>query len=104
MSAVEIQLAWVDNSSNESHFQVERSLSASAGFTQVGTPALNAIGWKDSGLQAGTRYFYRVRAANDWGSSAWSSTGWPSNAWRIRSARSRPRRAGGRSPWPQPPS
>ena len=68
----EIDLAWVDNSNNETGFKIERSLSTS-GFTQIGTTATNINIYKDKGLTAGTTYYYQVKATNSTGDSGYSN-------------------------------
>lgn len=69
-----IDLAWTDNSDNETSFEIQRSLDGSTGWTTVLTPAANATTASDSLLTEGTQYFYRIRATNAAGSSAWSNT------------------------------
>ena len=65
-TALEIDLTWTDNASNETGFIVERSPDGSTNWTQVGTPAANATSFNDTtaGLTMGTAYYYRVRAVN----------------------------------------
>jgi fibronectin type 3 domain-containing protein/poly(3-hydroxybutyrate) depolymerase len=55
-----MQLTWVDNSSSESGFEIQRSTSAAGVFSQVATVTGNT--YTDSGLLANTHYFYQVRA------------------------------------------
>ena len=70
VSATQINLTWTDNANNETGFIVERSLNGTTGWTQVGTPATNATSFNNNtGLSAGTQYFYRVRATNGVGPS-----------------------------------
>ena len=64
-----MRISWQDNSDNEANFEIQRSLTAGAGFVQVGTPT-DAF-FDDSGLVEDTEYFYRVRAVNASGTSAW---------------------------------
>ncbi len=70
ISASQIGLTWTDGSSNESGFILERSLNGSTGWVQIATPAANATQYGDSGLSAGTQYWYRIRAANAAGASS----------------------------------
>jgi hypothetical protein len=72
-SASQINLRWVDASSNESGFIVQRSTSSSGPWTQVGTAGANAISWSNTGLAASTAYYYRVCAYNSRGSSAYTA-------------------------------
>ena len=71
-SSSQINLAWTDNSSNETGFKVERALSASGPWTQIATTA--AASYPDTGLSSSTTYFYRVRAYGPSGDSAYSNT------------------------------
>ena len=66
-----IDLTWTDNSNNETGFIVERSPNGTDTWTQVGTPAANAISFSDStaGLTINTTFYYRVRANDDLGAS-----------------------------------
>ncbi len=68
-----ITLSWTDNSSNETNFFVERSTVSGSGFVQVATATANTVTIDDNGLAAGTTYYYRMRAANAYGSSAYTS-------------------------------
>lgn len=73
LSTSAIVLSWTDNSTNETGFQVERSLSPTTGFSLVGSVAANVTSYISTGLAAGTQYFYRVRATNSGGTSAYSA-------------------------------
>jgi titin len=72
-SASQIQLTWTDNANNENSFVVERSLTGFT-FTAIATVGANSTSYTNSGLNPNTRYFYRVRAVNDAGSSPPSGT------------------------------
>ena len=70
-SIVQISLTWTDNSYNENGFIVERSLNGTSGWTPIGVPPANATSFTDPGnLSAGVTYYYRIRAIDDFGSSA----------------------------------
>jgi fibronectin type 3 domain-containing protein len=72
-STTQINLAWTDNSNNESNFVLQRSLTnAFTAVTSFTLPA-NQIVYSDTGLTAGTAYFYRVKATNAVGSSTYSN-------------------------------
>lgn len=71
-SSVQINLAWTQNSANETGFKIERGTDGT-NFTQVATVAANVVTYNNSGLLANTRYYYRVRAYNTAGDSAYSN-------------------------------
>jgi hypothetical protein len=62
VSTTQIDLAWVDNSPDESEFRIERSPDGSTGWTEVGTLEANQTSYSDTGLICETTYYYRVRA------------------------------------------
>ncbi len=72
VSAGQINLAWIDNSSNETSFVLERSSADT--FTPVSSVTLpaNQTTYTDAGLTPATTYYYRVKAANSAGSSGYS--------------------------------
>lgn len=61
--STEIQLAWADQSSNETGFVVERIIAGS--FKQVGMVGANTTTFTDRGLQANTPYTYQVVAVRE---------------------------------------
>lgn len=72
-----IDLQWTDNSTSETGFEVERAPDnngAPGAFAAVGTAGLNATSYIDLSVSSARRYWYRVRAYNDGGSSAYSNT------------------------------
>ncbi|MHB1455501.1 MAG: fibronectin type III domain-containing protein [Armatimonadota bacterium] len=73
-SASQINLAWTDNSSNETGFIVERSASSGGTFTAIATLGSNVTTYSNTGLNASTTYYYRVCAANSAGNSTYSNT------------------------------
>ena len=71
-TASSVSLTWQDNSNNETQFVIERSATGLLGsYAALATTAANATSYTDTGLAAGTRYFYRLRSTNAVGSSAW---------------------------------
>ncbi|MCS7033590.1 MAG: fibronectin type III domain-containing protein, partial [Phycisphaerae bacterium] len=64
-----IQLAWTDNSDNESGFRVERKTGASGTWTTIATVGANTTTYSAGGLLEGTTYFFRVIAFNNQGES-----------------------------------
>lgn len=69
-----IDISWIDHSSNETGFQIERSLTSSGGdFVLIHTTAQGVTSYTDGSLDANTQYYYRVRAVNATGPSLYSS-------------------------------
>lgn len=73
LGAAALRVEWIDQSDDETGFEIERAASAAGPFGQVGTAAADAQAYHDAGLQAGTTYHYRVRAVNAAGVSAYAS-------------------------------
>jgi chitodextrinase len=59
-----ITLSWVDNSADESGFQIERAPSTNGPWVTVGTGGANVDSYTDIGLSPATAYYYRVSAFN----------------------------------------
>ena len=70
-STSQITLNWIDNSSNETGFAVERQNGAT--WTAVTTVAANTTSYSDANLLQATSYTYRVRAVNGNGASAYTN-------------------------------
>jgi len=73
ISSSEIDLAWTDNSSDETGFEIERSLDGSS-FAWLASVGANTASYPNTGLNPATTYYYRVAASNSAGNSAYSST------------------------------
>ncbi len=73
VSSSAIDLSWTDNASDETSFNIERSLDG-ANFSPLASVGANVVSYTDTGLSAGTTYWYRVNAENGGGGSAWSNT------------------------------
>src|SRR5579859_6020609 len=71
-SPFQINLSWVDASTNESGFKVDRSLDG-INFTQIAQVTSNITAYLNVGLFPGATYFYRVHAFNSGGDSATST-------------------------------
>jgi titin len=67
-----VDLTWTDNAVDEAGFYLERSTDGEA-FTRVAAVGVNATSYRDTGLTAGTKYYYRVQAHNSAGTSAWAA-------------------------------
>jgi hypothetical protein len=71
VSSSQINLAWTDNSTNESGFRVERCAgSGCTNFAAVGSVGANTTSFSDTGLSSSTLYRYQVVAFNSGGDSA----------------------------------
>jgi hypothetical protein len=68
-----VTLNWIDNSTNEESFLVERSTTVAGGYIQVATLPANARSYTDNTVFRKTTYYYRVRAANSGGKSNYSN-------------------------------
>ncbi|HEX6790179.1 MAG TPA: LamG-like jellyroll fold domain-containing protein [Candidatus Krumholzibacteria bacterium] len=68
-----IDLTWVDNSNNETAFEIERSLDGVV-FSPLGSTTPNTTVYADKTAQTMTTYWYQVRATNNSGPSGWSNT------------------------------
>jgi hypothetical protein len=68
-------LAWDDNSTDETNFELERRTPCGSGtFALVSSPPANAETTTDDTGQPGVAYDYRIRAVNGSGASAYSNT------------------------------
>lgn len=72
VSGSQINLAWTDNSTDETGFIVEYSLD-NIKFLTAATTGANVKSYSHTNLPSGTRYYYRVKAVNSYGSSAYTS-------------------------------
>jgi YD repeat-containing protein len=68
-----LNLAWADNSSDETGFRIERKTGAAGAYAEVATVGAGVTGYSNTGLTPNTQYFYRVRATNTGGNSAYSN-------------------------------
>ncbi|HWP95945.1 MAG TPA: stalk domain-containing protein [Syntrophomonadaceae bacterium] len=72
VSGSEMSLNWKDNSSNESGFEIERTVEGGS-YSKLASVGAGITTYKDSGLASGTRYYYRVRAYNNTSFSAYTN-------------------------------
>ena len=70
-TATQINLKWVDNSNNETSFEVWRK-SGDGEYRQIATLPPDTTRFTDGSLFFGTSYTYRVKVVNDDG-VAWSN-------------------------------
>lgn len=74
ISYKQINLNWSDNSSNETGFEIWRSINQTTGFITVGSATANATSFVDTiGLSASTKYYYQIRAIGQTGESQLAS-------------------------------
>ena len=73
VSSSQINLTWTDNSASESGYKIEQSPVDNLHYTQVGTVGPNGTSYSATGLNEGTKYYYRVRAYNAIATSGYSS-------------------------------
>ena len=71
-SSSEIDLAWTDNSNNETGFKIERVTNGHS-FSQIATVGANVVTYSNTNLSPRTLYHYRVRAYNGGGNSVYSN-------------------------------
>lgn len=67
-----VTCTWADHSDNEDYFILERSTD-NATFTDIAHPAANATVYEDGGLQAGVKYYYRIKAHGPLSESVYSA-------------------------------
>lgn len=69
---ISIDLTWDDNSTNETGFEIERSLD-DVDYTLIHTTGADETSYTDVGLSPNTLYYYRVRAVNAITQSSYST-------------------------------
>ena len=72
-SGTQVNLAWVNNATNQTGFTVQRSPDGT-NFTTIASVSSSATTYSDTAVLAGTTYTYRVSAQNAVGASAYSNT------------------------------
>ncbi len=69
VSQTAIDLAWTDNSDDETGFRIERSPNGTTLWAHIATADADEASYSDANLSCGTEYYYRVCAVNDNGNS-----------------------------------
>ncbi|MBN1622129.1 MAG: fibronectin type III domain-containing protein [Endomicrobiales bacterium] len=75
-----INLTWIDNSSNEAGFKIERKTSTDSSYAEIATASENAVSYTDTSISEGTSYYYRIRAYNSKGNSEYTEEAGPVSA------------------------
>lgn len=73
VSCNQVNLAWTDNSGDESSFKIERSGNG-VDFSEIASVGANVTAFSDTTVAQSTPYWYRVRAYNGGGYSDYSNT------------------------------
>lgn len=73
ISSSQINLTWTDNATNESAYFVERKTGAGGSWSEITSLAQNTVSYNNTGLGAGTQFYYRVRCWNTNGYSGYSN-------------------------------
>ena len=68
-----IDLSWVDNSTGELGFKIERSSNGGKSYSQIATVGAGVTTYSNTGVRSGRKYFYRVRAYTASANSAYSN-------------------------------
>lgn len=71
-SSSSIELSWTDNTTNETGFVLQRSLTTEDNYTNIATLDPNTMGYVDSGLAASSKYYYRIKAVTATGESSYT--------------------------------
>lgn len=69
LSLNQVALAWIDNSTDEISFQIQRKTGTGGAWTTIGTVGAGVSIFVNSALTAGATYVYRIRALNAAGES-----------------------------------
>ena len=73
VSTSQINLAWLDNSSDETGFIIQRAISPSGPWSQIATVVAGLKSYANTGLIAEQIYYFRVCAYNSRGNSSYSN-------------------------------
>jgi hypothetical protein len=73
VAAYEVLLSWVDNSENESGFEIQRSTTPGTGFETIHTTGANVSFYSDGTVFPENNYYYRIRAVNTFGESEFTT-------------------------------
>ncbi|MEW5766299.1 MAG: Ig-like domain-containing protein [bacterium] len=85
VSSTQVNLAWQDNSANETGFYVERRTSSTT-YTVVQTLGAGTTSWSNTNLTSNTTYYYRVQAFHSWNGCAGNNSNYSNVAAATTSA------------------
>lgn len=68
-----ILLVWVDNATNETGYEIYRSVNNNSNYSLLTTRPSNTISYADNTVSTNFNYFYKVRAINKYGASSFSN-------------------------------
>jgi uncharacterized delta-60 repeat protein len=72
-SSSQITLTWTDSATDHTGYSLERKTGAGGTYAAIATLASSARSYVNTGLAAGTQYFYRLRATTTAGGSVYSN-------------------------------
>ena len=72
LSSTQIELNWIDDSTNESSFKIERSAD-NVNFIEIASVMTDTTNFISTQLLPSTTYYYRVRSYNSFGNSDYTS-------------------------------
>jgi hypothetical protein len=72
LSIIRVTLSWVDQSSNELGFKIERKTGIEGTYREISTVGQNVTSYIDTSVKPAAIYFYRVRAYNSAGYSLYT--------------------------------
>ena len=67
-----MSLSWIDNSDDETGFEIQRSTTSGSGFTTIHTTSSDVTTYLDETVSPETEYFYQIRAINSYGESSYT--------------------------------
>jgi hypothetical protein len=73
LSSSQIDLSWIDNSSNEFGFKIERKTGSEGTYSHIATVGADVVFYSDTDLAESTTYYYRVCAFNSADNSSYSN-------------------------------